>query len=41
MPILRIFYGEKEETHILGVCVGWKKDTMKWKAEIDKLRERI
>ena len=39
-PILRIFYEEEGETHIFGVCVGWKKDALKWKAEIDRLREK-
>lgn len=41
MPILRIFCRVEDETHVFGVCVGWKKHAVKWKAEIEKLIQRI
>lgn len=36
-PILRIYYEEQDKTNIFGVCVGWKKDTLKWKEKIEEL----
>jgi len=40
LPILKVYFTDKKELKIFGVCVGFKKATEEWKNNIERLVEK-